>query len=84
MPFMSLLEGGAPGGKFKSVPELRAAFESAGVDLLRPIVCTCGSGSTAAVLAHALDQLGVSDVAIYDASWMEWATTPENEILSAV
>jgi thiosulfate/3-mercaptopyruvate sulfurtransferase len=51
----------------------------AGVDLARPIITTCGSGVTAAVLALALARLGRSDVAVYDGSWTEWgglADTP--------
>ena len=59
MPFTSLLQGNTAQGAFKSPEELRRAFEQAGVDLQRPITCTCGSGATAAVLAHALTQLEV-------------------------
>ena len=82
VPFTNLLQGDVPSGAFKSVDELRAAFEAAGVDLSAPIVLTCGSGATAAVLMHALHQIGVVDVPIYDAAWMEWGTVPGNEIIS--
>lgn len=58
-------------GRLKGEEELRAAFETAGIDLDRPIVTSCGSGVTAAVLAMALDKLGVS-AAVYDGSWTEW------------
>lgn len=51
---------------------LRKAFEEAGVDLDRPIVTTCGSGVSAAILALALAVLGKSDVPVYDGSWTEW------------
>jgi thiosulfate/3-mercaptopyruvate sulfurtransferase len=60
-------------------PELRRSFETAGVDLERPIVTTCGSGITAAVLALALHAVGHRDAAVYDGSWAEWggrADTP--------
>jgi thiosulfate/3-mercaptopyruvate sulfurtransferase len=51
---------------------LRARFAAAGVDLQQPVVTTCGSGVTAAVLALGLHRLGHRDVAVYDGSWSEW------------
>ena len=59
-------------GMLKSDEELRAAFDKAGVDLARPIVNTCGSGVTAAILALAQSMLGHDDAAVYDGSWSEW------------
>jgi thiosulfate/3-mercaptopyruvate sulfurtransferase len=68
-----------PDGTLKPPDELAAAVHTAGVDLGRPIVTTCGSGVTASVLALALYLLGRPDVAVYDGSWSEWggrADTP--------
>jgi thiosulfate/3-mercaptopyruvate sulfurtransferase len=68
-----------PDGTLKPPDELAAAVHTAGVDLGRPIVTTCGSGVTASVLALALHLLGRPDVAVYDGSWSEWggrADTP--------
>lgn len=62
----------APNGHLKSEAELRAVFEKAGVDLSKPIINSCGSGVTAAVLALAQSIAGHDDAAIYDASWCEW------------
>lgn len=59
-------------GTLKSADELRAAFAAGGVDLAAPIVTTCGSGVSAALLALALARLGREDVAVYDGSWAEW------------
>jgi thiosulfate/3-mercaptopyruvate sulfurtransferase len=59
-------------GTMKAPADLRAAFEQAGVDLTRPIVTTCGSGVSAALLALALARLGREDAAVYDGSWAEW------------
>ena len=55
---------------------LRAAFAEAGIDLARPVVTTCGSGVTAAVLLFAMHLLGKDDVALYDGSWSEWGADP--------
>jgi thiosulfate/3-mercaptopyruvate sulfurtransferase len=54
---------------------IRAAL--AGVDLDRPIVCSCGSGVTAAILWLALEAIGVpaERLRLYDGSWSEWATS---------
>lgn len=65
-----------PDGTLWSEEELREAFRSAGVDLDRPVVTTCGSGMTACILALALDRLGKDDVALYDGSWTEWGADP--------
>jgi thiosulfate/3-mercaptopyruvate sulfurtransferase len=59
-------------GTMKPADELRMAFEAAGVDLTGPIVTTCGSGVSAALLALALARLGREDVPVYDGSWTEW------------
>ncbi len=51
---------------------IAARFRKAGVDLSRPIVASCGSGVTAAVLAFGLHLVGHKDIALYDGSWAEW------------
>ena len=56
----------------KPLEALRAAFSSAGVDLRKPAVTSCGSGVSAAVLTFALFRLGVENPALYDGSWAEW------------
>ena len=47
-------------------------FRKAGIDLSKPVVTSCGSGVTAAVLALGLHLIGHPDVALYDGSWAEW------------
>jgi thiosulfate/3-mercaptopyruvate sulfurtransferase len=51
---------------------LQQVFAERGVDMRAPIVTTCGSGISAAILMLALHKLGASDVALYDGSWAEW------------
>jgi thiosulfate/3-mercaptopyruvate sulfurtransferase len=57
---------------FVGQAEAEAAFRAAGVDPDRPIVATCGSGVTAAVLAFQLQRMGKHGWKIYDGSWNEW------------
>ena len=59
-------------GTMKTKAELREVFDAAGVDLTRPIITTCGSGITAAIIYLALERLGVERKALYDGSWAEW------------
>ena len=58
-------------GRWRSRAELRALSAEAGVDVDRPMVATCGSGVTAAVIVFALHLLG-SEAALYDGSWADW------------
>lgn len=71
-----------PDGTLRSPDDLRAAFAMAGVSLERPIIATCGSGVSAAVLALALARLGVDQVPIYDGSWSEWGGRADTAIVT--
>lgn len=70
LPYGELFD--ASTGAMRPLDELRKAFVGAGVDLGRPIVTSCGSGVSAAVLTLALYRLGVRGTALYDGSWSEW------------
>ncbi len=65
-----------PDNSMKSGVDLRALFEGAGIDPARPVITTCGSGVTAAILLAGLDTLGNGDVTLYDGSWSEWGFDP--------
>lgn len=70
VPFGSLIENGV----LKSIEELQAIFEAQGVHKDKPVVTTCGSGVTAAVLFLALEIIGYKNIRLYDGSWTEWGT----------
>ncbi|WP_441276709.1 3-mercaptopyruvate sulfurtransferase [Tardiphaga sp. 172_B4_N1_3] len=70
LPYNLLFD--AATGTMKPLEELRQAFTGTGLDLDKPIVTTCGSGVSAAVLTLALYRLGVRGSALYDGSWSEW------------
>ncbi|MCR9235622.1 MAG: 3-mercaptopyruvate sulfurtransferase [Alphaproteobacteria bacterium] len=74
LPFQKLV---GSGGVFRSGTELQQAFEDSGIDLSRPVVTTCGSGVTAAILTLGLEELGHDDNKLYDGSWAEWGSHPE-------
>jgi thiosulfate/3-mercaptopyruvate sulfurtransferase len=59
-------------GTLKSPAQIRAVFEAAGLDVSKPVVTTCGSGITAAVLSLGLAMLGQHETPLYDGSWTEW------------
>ena len=59
-------------GTMKSPDGLRDVFASAGVDLGKPAITTCGSGVTAAIIYLALHRIGMDRTALYDGSWAEW------------
>lgn len=60
----------------KDPDALRAVFAAAGVDMTKPVITSCGSGVTAAIINLALERIGKTDHALYDGSWTEWGAFP--------
>jgi thiosulfate/3-mercaptopyruvate sulfurtransferase len=68
LPFAELIEN----GRLKDRAEIDRALEQAGVDPSRPVITSCGSGVSAAILSLALESAGRPAGAVYDGSWAEW------------
>ncbi|MEN5298123.1 3-mercaptopyruvate sulfurtransferase [Brucella sp. TWI559] len=69
-------------GQLKSLDSLREIFRSAGVDLNKPVITSCGSGVTAAVITLALTSLGHEDNRLYDGSWSEWGSRQDTPVVT--
>ncbi|WP_145524505.1 3-mercaptopyruvate sulfurtransferase [Yersinia rohdei] len=71
IPWGSMVEN----GNLKSQQALTSIFMAQGVDLTKPIITSCGSGVTAAVVALGLAAVNASSVSLYDGSWAEWGAS---------
>jgi thiosulfate/3-mercaptopyruvate sulfurtransferase len=76
VPFGDIVED----GRLLDPERIAAAFRKGGVDLDRPVITSCGSGVTAAVLWLGLHAIGKAPKSLYDGSWTEWASRAGNPI----
>ncbi|HZZ61236.1 MAG TPA: 3-mercaptopyruvate sulfurtransferase [Roseiarcus sp.] len=70
VPFAEVVEH----GRLKPRDALKAIFAEKKVDLSKPVITTCGSGVSAAILALAVEEAGGTIAGLYDGSWAEWGS----------
>lgn len=67
-------------GRLKAPDAIASLFAEAGIDPAQPVITSCGSGVTAAILALGLETIGADKVALYDGSWAEWGARADVQI----
>lgn len=73
LPFNQLVAD----GRMRPAADLATTLDQAGVDGSKPVITSCGSGVSAAIITLALAVAGRPEGALYDGSWAEWGADPD-------
>ncbi len=68
LPWTELVEN----GRLKSDAALATALDAAGLVAGQPVITSCGSGVSAAIITLAMAVIGRNPGLLYDGSWAEW------------
>jgi thiosulfate/3-mercaptopyruvate sulfurtransferase len=80
LPFTDLVRAD---GTIPPLEDLRKRLVESGLDLSRPVVATCGSGTSACALVLSLHLLGHTHAAVYDGAWAEWGARADTPVEAA-
>jgi thiosulfate/3-mercaptopyruvate sulfurtransferase len=69
-------------GRLADKAALEKIFAEAGVNLDEPVITTCGSGISAAILSLGLARVGQWDAPVYDGSWTEWGGREDTPVVT--
>ncbi len=81
LPFPDLMDRDNS-GVIRPAADIEVVVCQAGIDLEKPVVTSCGSGVTAAIVSLGLYLIGHTDAAIYDGSWSDWGKREDTPVES--
>lgn len=79
LPYTLFIENGT----LKNLDSLRVILQKSAIDPQKPVISSCGSGVSAAVLCLVLASLGHDTWSLYDGSWSEWGASKDCEVVQA-
>jgi len=79
VPWLNVVD--SESGRLLDRRRLLDVFQTAGVDVSRPLTTTSYVGTSACLVALAAVQCGAKDVVVYLGSWTEWAQQADSRLV---